>query len=263
METLPPLIVWTTHAADDEPALLAAASLASSSGARLVSLHATADATLAERSTARVAALEARWQRTIQHTPTTHVCCDDTTDTLLDALRRLSPALVVSGTHGKSGWLQLFSGSVAEGIARNVQSPTLIVPDVSRSFVDEATGTSDLRRVLVPAGDPEAMHAGIRAAEALTRFARVAEVELVLLHVEDGRPAPAPPPESVPASWRVVARTVNGPLEDAILEAATTLEACVVVMPTRGHDGLLDVFAGSHTERVVRRSRCPVLSVPL
>jgi nucleotide-binding universal stress UspA family protein len=60
-----------------------------------------------------------------------------------------------------------------------------------------------------------------------------------------------------------VVRTVNGPLEDAILEATTAMDACVVVMPTRGHDALLDVVAGSHTERVVRRSRCPVLSVQI
>jgi nucleotide-binding universal stress UspA family protein len=139
--------------------------------------------------------------------------------------------------------------------------PTLIVPDVSRSFVDENSGASDLRRLLLPVGDAAAMRAGVRAAEALARLAAVTDVELVLLHVDDGRPAPEP--EAVPASWRVVTRGAFGTLEDAVLAAATQLDACVVVMPTRGHDGVLDVLAGSHTERVVRRSRCPVLSVPL
>ncbi len=261
MSPLEPTIVWTTDTTDDERALWAAASLASSSGVRLVSLHATADAGPPEHSRARVADLATRWQRRIEHTPTCHVCCDDTTDTLLDALSRLSPTLVVSGTHGKSGWLQLFSGSVAEGVARNVGVPTLIVPDVSRSFVDEHTGTSDLRRLLLPVGDAAAMRAGVRAAEALARLAAVTDIELVLLHVDDGRPAPEP--EAVPASWRVVTQGAFGTLEDAVLAAATQLDACVIVMPTRGHDGVLDVLAGSHTERVVRRSRCPVLSVPL
>jgi nucleotide-binding universal stress UspA family protein len=34
-------------------------------------------------------------------------------------------------------------------------------------------------------------------------------------------------------------------------------------MATRGHDGVLDTLLGSHTERVLRAVRCPVLVVPV
>ena len=57
-----------------------------------------------------------------------------------------------------------------------------------------------------------------------------------------------------------------GALLDAPLEAALAKEAegvSLVVMATRGHDSVGDVIAGSHTERVLRSSRCPVLSVPV
>jgi nucleotide-binding universal stress UspA family protein len=55
----------------------------------------------------------------------------------------------------------------------------------------------------------------------------------------------------------------QGPLEEAIVDVARAHKACLVVMPTRGHDGLGDALLGSHTERVIREVGCPVLSVPI
>jgi nucleotide-binding universal stress UspA family protein len=50
-------------------------------------------------------------------------------------------------------------------------------------------------------------------------------------------------------------------LEDAILSRAANMS--LVVMATRGHDSVLDVLRGSHTDRVLHRAHCPVLSVPV
>lgn len=47
-----------------------------------------------------------------------------------------------------------------------------------------------------------------------------------------------------------------------IPSAAQARHAGLIVMATRGHDGVGDVLFGSHTERVIRESTCPVLSVP-
>jgi hypothetical protein len=58
-------------------------------------------------------------------------------------------------------------------------------------------------------------------------------------------------------------RSTPGPLEAAIVSVAREVDACVLVMATRGHDGLRDATLGSHTERVLREVQCPVLSVPI
>lgn len=249
----------TQPGAEEGRVLAAAAALAARGGARLVTIHATAGDEPGFVSP-KVSDLAERWGRAIEHVPMIHQCCDDVTDTILDALKRVEPSLVVAGTHGRSGFAQLFLGSVAEGIARNVTVPTLIVPLVGRDLVDERTGTIDLRRLLVPAGDRAAAEAGLRAADWLVRLAGATGVEVVLLHVEDGTPMPE---VSVPPGLVVTRRTVPGPLEAAIVSATSEVDACAVVMATRGHDGLLDAAIGSHTERVLRQVRCPVLSVPL
>ena len=57
-------------------------------------------------------------------------------------------------------------------------------------------------------------------------------------------------------------REIEGALEDAIPALARELDADLVVMLTRGHDEVVDAFAGSRTERVLRRSELPLLSVP-
>ena len=43
---------------------------------------------------------------------------------------------------------------------------------------------------------------------------------------------------------------------------AQELGCDLIVMPTEGHQGILDMLRGSTTERVLRRAPCPVLAVP-
>jgi len=56
---------------------------------------------------------------------------------------------------------------------------------------------------------------------------------------------------------------IDGALEDGIVAAARERHACLIVMATRGHDGIGDLLHGSHTDRVIREADCPVLSVPI
>jgi nucleotide-binding universal stress UspA family protein len=244
----------------ESPAIATAAALAASSGARLVTVHATAGAPPA-RELPHPEELAARWGCTIAHEEMIHTCCEDVTDTLLDALRRVKPELIVAGTHQRTGLSQLFGGSVAESVARNVAVPTLVVPLHGTGLADGATGALDLRRILVPAGDLVATRKGLEAAAWLARAAGATDPEVILLHVDDGTPMPTL--DAIPDGLRVTKRTVKGALEKAIADFAAESSSCAIVMATRGHDGLVDAFAGSHTERVVRQVRCPVLAVPV
>lgn len=79
-----------------------------------------------------------------------HECCDDVEETVIDAIHRLEPYLVVLGTHARHGWRAMLHASVGEAIARNLTVPALIVPNHTRGFVDAGTGAINLHRVLIP-----------------------------------------------------------------------------------------------------------------
>jgi len=244
----------------ERPALATAAALAVACGAKLVTVHATSgSAPRAELP--HPEDLARGWGHTIVSDAFVHTCCDDVTDTLLDALRRVAPDLVVAGTHQRGSVSQLLSGSVAESVARNVTVPTLVVPLEGRGLADVSSGALDLRRIVVAAGDDEATRTGLRAADWLVRATGSPRAEAFLMHVEDGSPTPTL--DATHGSLRISRQTLKGALEAEIERAALELDACLVVMATRGHDGVLDTLLGSHTERDLRAVRRPILIVPM
>lgn len=236
-------------------------SLAARAGARLLSVHANDDPAV-EAEMLDAADVLRRWGRdpaSVEHVKTVHNCCDDPVDTLLDALRSAEPDLVVAATHQRTGVIRVLFESRAEAIAENVAVPTLLVPLEGRGFVDER-GEPDLRRLVVPIGDADAARVAIERAAWLVDLARAEDVEVILLFVGEAGAEPAIEPPSHPRI-RWTSRTVPGELTDAIAQVAD--DACAVVMATRGHDSVGDMMLGSHTERVLRVVRCPLLSVPI
>lgn len=255
------LIAHTASLSEDDTALVHAVSLAVRSKARLASVHACAGPG-EERELPAASELLRRWglpEDSVSHERILHSCCDDVTDTLLDALRKLGPDLIVSATHARTGLARLLSGSVAEGVARNATVPTLLLPVGGECFVDRATGSVNLKRILVPAGSHAEAQQAVDAAVAFARLAGVFGGELVLVHVTDGR---APPEVEVPAEFSLARHQPSGSLEASVLELAQRLDACLLVMTTRGHDGLSDVLFGSHTERVLHELARPLLWLP-
>jgi len=140
------------------------------------------------------------------------------------------------------------------------------------------------RRILHPTDFSPASAPALRRAVALARACRA---PLVLLHVMT---PPSPfigegvPPSSY-ADLLLVARRSSkrrlaaalarvkregvrsraifeeGLPADEILRAARRARADLIVMGTHGRSGVSRVFMGSVAERVVRESRCPVLTV--
>lgn len=255
-----PVAHATDATGDDAPAFIHAAALAASAGRRLVSVYADVGGVVPTPPDA--GALAQRWGRAIDHERVLHVCCEDPADTVLDALRRVSPALVVTGAHARSAFGNLVRGSVGEAIARGVTVPTLIVPNAGRGFADAGTGQLDLRRVLIPASDVATAAVGLRAAQALADLAGGGELQLVLLHVGGTDERTLAELRALAGAGATV-QAADGDVVDVICRQAAAMDACVVVMPTHGHDGLLDAVRGSTTERVGRRVGRAVLSVPL
>jgi nucleotide-binding universal stress UspA family protein len=61
---------------------------------------------------------------------------------------------------------------------------------------------------------------------------------------------------------RVREKVVGGQAFGAIVDCAESERADLIVMSSHGRSGLSRMLIGSVTDKVVRRSRCPVLVVP-
>ncbi len=192
-----------------------------------------------------------------------HTCCEDPVDTLLDAMGRIQPDLLVVGKHPGRGGVELFRDSVAEALALNANIPTLFMPLDGRGFVDEQTGAVDLGRILLPAQDEATLVQAFEALRDLLERVGQQEAEVVVLHVGQDRVIEelvVPEAEHLP---RLRWEQRDGNLAEQVLHCIEEHNVNLLVMGTHGHDSLGDVFRGSRTQRIVRRSPCPVLSVPL
>jgi len=226
--------------------------LAAATGGRLVSLYAgTERAGLAPKA----AELASRWNVRVEHELRRIPEEDDPADAVAAAMRALAPALVVVGTHARHGIAAVVHASVGEAIARNFDAPVLVVPNDCRGFVDPLTGSIELARVVIPAGDRAEATRSVEAIRSLVAMLGIRPPELALLHAgADG---------AALATLGLSVIPLDGVLEHAIVAASRTREAAMIAMVTRGHDGVGDVFRGSLTERVIRDARCPVLSIPI
>ena len=86
------------------------------------------------------------------------------------------------------------------------------------------------------------------------------------VYLEDLRASAVEALEKVlPAGWEAGHRVVKATREGApfleILTYAKEFDVDLIVLGTHGRSGLAHVLLGSVTERVVRKARCPVLTV--
>lgn len=177
---------------------------------------------------------------------------------LAERIKAVEPDLLVMSTHARRGIERLVRGSVAEPLARVTRVPTLFVPVGASPCVDSGSGRTALRRVLFPVEAPLAPppRGALGLAAALAAALGVERPVGELLHVGQGTPLA---PKDL-AGWSWEARAVEGEVVERIAEAARGAQ--LVVMTTRGHDGLLDTILGSTVERLLREVSCPVLAVP-
>jgi nucleotide-binding universal stress UspA family protein len=187
---------------------------------------------------------------------------EDPTDAILRFTTENRCDLLVLATHAREGLARFFLGSIAETLARRAKIPTLFLPVGSTGFVDAATGKAALRNILLPidlsASAGYAASLALRIADALG----CEDAVLHALHVgaPDEMPAVAVDARHEPRLRRILA---DGAVVPRILQSAAELDAELIVMATRGRDGLLDALRGSTTEQVLRQAGRPLLAVPV
>jgi len=186
--------------------------------------------------------------------------------------------LVVMGTHGRRGFRSLLIGSVAEEVMRETPCPVLAVRQSDPPDVPGA-----LRRILVPLDFSPQAAGAIRTAKAL---ARIDGGTVHLLHIVETAILPdfyyaaseslflAEPEIRAEAARRlerldretdgdppveVEIEVIGGHAASDIGRRATEWEADLVVLPTRGHEGVERLLLGSVADKVLRTTPVPVL----
>lgn len=191
--------------------------------------------------------------------------------------------MLVLGTHGRSGFQQLFLGSVTEKVMRAVKCPTLVVPPRA---ADIAPGAPvQFRRILCPIDFSDS---SLGALEYAINLAEEADAQLTVLHVselpaaitqelfvvdtelsriretavrEARRRLEKLIPEEARAYCTCDTAVVEGRAYRDILRQAAEKKSDLVVMGVHGRGALDVLLFGSTTHHVIRASTCPVLIV--
>lgn len=178
---------------------------------------------------------------------------------VLDLVDRRPFDLVVLASHARDGVDRWLHPSIAEPLARETRLPTLFLPRGVAGFVDAGTGEPRLRNILVPVDHTPRAARAIALAMDLAAAMGADDAVFHLVHVGTRWP-----PTTLPGGREFGVRRLErtGGVVEEIVTAADQVQADLIVMATRGHDGLLDALRGSTTEQVLRRARRAVLAVP-
>ncbi len=193
-------------------------------------------------------------------------------DSILSFLKERDFDLVVMGTHGRTGIKKWIFGSVAEKVLRLSPVPVLTTHYFEPPFT--------LEKILVPVDFSEHSRKAIAFARDL---AGDFGARLVFLHAITPALHPAyyamGTQDLLPLDQELKKRSAQqlrefvgetvgdtfviteGAASQTIVDYAEQHEISLIVMATRGLTGLDHLLIGSTTERVVRLSRIPVLTI--
>ena len=179
---------------------------------------------------------------------------------VLSYLENHSADLVVLATHQRHGLDRWIHTNVAGTINSGTEGAALFIPYGKDGFVDELTGESRLRRILIPVDHEPHPTVAIRAAADLIKALATESCEVLLLYVGDQAAAPGVQlVHEERANWKW--EFASGSPVSAILETAEAQKPDLIIMATSGRHGFLDALRGSTTEQIVERSPCPVLAI--
>ena len=195
---------------------------------------------------------------------------------ILDYADENGVELIVMGSHGRRGLRRMLLGSVTEEVIRAGRWPVLTV----HGDPDRGATTTNYGRIVAPVDFSSSTRLGLEtAADLAHRFG----AELELIHVVDVPVLPelygpvTAPVVDVKRATDLAAEKLEelaAPLRDGlgvstdvhvggavheILKAAHGAD--LIVLPTHGYRGLDRVLMGSVAEGVLRRAKCPVLTI--
>jgi nucleotide-binding universal stress UspA family protein len=207
-------------------------------------------------------------------------------DEISRAVEERDVDLVITATRGRSGLKRIILGSVTERLMRTLTCPLLVVNSPEHKFISTADQVIKMEKILV--GCDFSPDSGQALKHALS-LAQEFEAELHLAHVIEPPTQPGLYKEDISASEEIQQRyrdlltqklkemvpvearywctpqtgLLEGQPYEEIVTYAESNDIDMIVLGVRGHGLVKTLLLGSTTDRVVRRSPCPVLSVSL
>lgn len=214
---------------------------------------------------------------------TTRVATGIPSEEVIASAQVEDPDLIVVGTRGKTGLAHVLLGSTAERVIRGAPCPVMVVR-MEPNDSEEASILSKpitLERILVPVDFSDCSLDAVGYAAVV---AQQAKASLILLHVLEPMSYSLDFTLDQSQTRRVEAETWTKRLEelvssiqhptmqvtsqlrggvpaDSILDSAQTLLCDLIVMGTHGRRGISHTLSGSVAEAVLRKARCPVITV--
>ena len=186
---------------------------------------------------------------------------DDPVESVTAYLGTHNTDLIVLATDQQKGKVQWFSQSVAAPIARKSRQMTLFIPKGLEGFVSLRDGSVSLTSILIPVAETPAALPSVQAAARMVSRLNCPSGVFTLLHVGEKAGMPQVQLPNVPGwTWNTEIR--SGDVVDVICETASTGRAGLIVLTTEGRHGFLDALRGSHSERILQKTPCPLLAIP-
>ncbi|MGH9883760.1 MAG: universal stress protein [Pyrinomonadaceae bacterium] len=177
-------------------------------------------------------------------------------------LERHPTDLIVLAVHQSDGRMQWLRKGVGKPIAKGAGELTLFIPHGIKGFVSLQDGSVSLRNILIPITTKPRPQPAVEIAASLIRNLQLSPGTISLLHVGPAGDSPSIRiPDNTLWTWNRLLK--EGEPADAILETAETVAADLMVMTTDGPDRFLDGLRGTTSERVLRKTRCPILNLPV
>ena len=187
---------------------------------------------------------------------------DNPVASILQLLWRKPADLMVLATHPEDPLVKWLPDMVGQSLARKSLTMSLFVPGHGHGFVSLETGAVRLRRILIPIDHRPHPQSAVDAACTLAVGLGVQSVMFEVLYVgeQSSMPQLRLPKRD---GWIWIESIRTGVVVDEILETADLHQSDLIVMATEWRHGFLDALLGSTTERVLRRTACPLLAVPV
>lgn len=201
---------------------------------------------------------------------------------IVELAKRENVSMVVMGAKGESFVEEILLGSVTENVIRHIQKPVLIhkfalLREKSKKECDLIC-KNIFKRILYPTDFSDSAE---KVIDYLKEIADAGCEEVVVYHVQDTRHLSphlmdrieefnridANRLEKIKAQLeqfglkKVSTRLETGVSISKILEVAEELDVCLIAMGAYGRSKVAEMFLGSVSENVVRRSSRPVLLV--
>jgi len=195
-----------------------------------------------------------------------------------------SADLVIAATHGRSGIKRLLLGSVTERLMRTLPCPLLVIPEPSEKALAASAHPLRFQRILI--GCDFSADADLALQHGLS-LAQEFQSELHLVHVIErpAYPGTAAPAAQTGENFQSALRNqqkaklsalipteasnwctpktilLEGQPDEELIGYAVSQQIDLIVLGVRGQGLVEKLFVGSTTDRVIRRTPCPVLSV--